>query len=253
MRLRLPSSRANLRVRLSAVDVTLAAVSPYVALYLRNVDLMTAGGMFVADGFALISFAASLIAFRLFRISGTIPRYLSVGDILNLAKAVLTGGLMTAGILFTLTRLDGVPRSVPAIHALILGAGLLVSRGLAKIGDRNHRRKDRRSNATAMNMILIGLNEQSAFLVKLLQTNAHERWRVIGLLDEAPHWVGRSVSGVTVFGPPAHLDALVEEFAAHGVRTDRVLVATEANALSRSALAQVRSVCRQRIKRYCAQ
>ena len=101
MRIHLPSSRANLRVRLSPVDVVLAAISPFVALYLRNVDLESAGGMYVADSFALISFAASLIGFRLFRISSIIPRYISVGDLLNLAKAVVVGDLMTASVLFT--------------------------------------------------------------------------------------------------------------------------------------------------------
>ena len=92
VRIRLPTSRASLRVRLSPVDVTLAAIAPYAALYLRNADLVSVGGMIPTDSFALISFAASLISFRIFRISGTIPRYLSVGDILNLAKAIVVGG-----------------------------------------------------------------------------------------------------------------------------------------------------------------
>src|SRR5437868_11502745 len=151
---RLPSSRASLRIRLSPVDVTLAAVSPFAALYLRGVDLVSADGMIVADSFALISMAATLIAFRVFRVSSTIPRYISVGDLLNLAKAVLAGELMTAIVLFTLTRLDGIPRSVPAVHALILGAGLLASRGLASIAERNSCSADR-PRTTVANMILI--------------------------------------------------------------------------------------------------
>src|SRR5690242_21088739 len=35
----------------------------------------------------------------------------------------------------------------------------------------------------------------------------------------------RSINGVAVLGCPAHLDAVVEEFTTHGVRTDRVVVA----------------------------
>jgi lipopolysaccharide/colanic/teichoic acid biosynthesis glycosyltransferase len=244
--IRLPSSRANLRVRLSPVDVTLAAVSPFVALYLRNVDLVSAGGMIVADSFALISLAASLIAFRIFRISSTIPRYISVGDLLNLAKAVVVGDLMTAGVLFTLTRLDGIPRSVPGIHALILGGGLLASRGLANIADRSRRRADRPQSAAVVNMILIGLSDWSVLLVKFLQAHAPERWRVIALLDEEPRWFGRSINGVQIFGPPSHLETLVEEFAAHGVRTDRVVVGGEAGEMSKEALAGVGAVCARR-------
>jgi lipopolysaccharide/colanic/teichoic acid biosynthesis glycosyltransferase len=227
--------------------VTLAAVTPFVALYLRDVDLISADGMFVADSFALISFASSLVAFRLFRISSTIPRYLSAGDLLNLAKAVVVSDLMTAMGLFALTRLNGIPRSVPAIHALILGTGLLASRVLASlIARRRHRSINRPPSAGTLSMILIGLNDSSVLLVKFLQAHTPERWRVIALLDEEPHWFGRSVSGVQVYGPPAHLEALVEEFAAHGVRTDRVVIGVGADELSTDAFARIQGTCARR-------
>jgi FlaA1/EpsC-like NDP-sugar epimerase len=221
----------------------LAAAAPFAALYLRDVEMVSAGGRIVAGSYVLVSLATSLIAFQVLRISSTIPRYISVGDLLDLAKAAVAGQLMTAIVLFTLTRLDGIPRSVPAIHALILGAGLLISRGLASIADRNRRRAERPRSATAENVILIGLNDWSVLLVKFLQAQAPEQWRVIALLDEEPRWFGRSVNGVQVFGPPAHLDALVEEFAAHGVGTDRVVVGGGPGELSREALAEVKGVC----------
>jgi lipopolysaccharide/colanic/teichoic acid biosynthesis glycosyltransferase len=200
----------------------------------------------IVGSYVLISLAASLIAFQVFRISSTIPRYISVGDLLDLAKAVVAGELMTAIVLFTVTRLDGIPRSVPAIHALILTAGLLAARGLINLADRNRRRAEPPRSAAAENVIVIGLNDWSVLLVKLMQAQAPERPRVIGLLDEEPRSFGRSVHGVQIFGPPAHLDALVEEFAAHGVRTDRVVVGAEAGELSREALAEVKRVCTRR-------
>jgi lipopolysaccharide/colanic/teichoic acid biosynthesis glycosyltransferase len=202
--------------------------------------------MFVADSFALISLATSLITFRLFRVSSTIPRYMSVGDFLNVAKAVVAGDLMTAMALFILTRLDGIPRSVPAIHALILGTGLLASRGLANVVARHRRRPVLPRTADAGNIILIGLNDWSVLLIKFLRAHAPDRWRVIALLDEEPHWFGRSVDGAQIFGPPAHLEALIEEFAAHGVRTDRVVIGVGADELSKDALADVRSACSRR-------
>jgi lipopolysaccharide/colanic/teichoic acid biosynthesis glycosyltransferase len=202
--------------------------------------------MFVADSFAVISLATSLFAFRLFRISSTIPRYISVGDLLNLTKAVVVADLLTTMALFTLTRLDGIPRSVPAIHALILGAGLLLSRGLATVLAKYCSQAARPRKTAVMNMILIGLSDWSALLLKLLQAHAPDRWRVIALLDEEPRCFGRSVNGVQVFGPPAHLESLVEEFAAHGVQTDCVVVGIEAGELSKDALAKAQSVCARR-------
>ena len=63
LRISVPSSRGNFRVRLSPVDVALAAASPFAALYLRDVDVISAGGRSIAGGYALISLVASLIAF----------------------------------------------------------------------------------------------------------------------------------------------------------------------------------------------
>ncbi len=200
--------------------------------------------MFAADGFALISMTASLIALRVFRVSGVIPRYFSVGDLLNLAKAVVAGELMTTVLLFTLMRLDGIPRSVPAIHALILGAGLFAARGLASVAERNRCSADRPRSTIAANMILIGLNDWSALLIKFLQARSRQHWRVMGLLDEDPKWFGRSVKGVPVFGPPTQLEAAIEEFATHGVRIDRILAVVDR--LSEQALAEVKGVCARR-------
>jgi lipopolysaccharide/colanic/teichoic acid biosynthesis glycosyltransferase len=210
--------------------------------------------MFVADSFALISFASSLIAFRLFRIGSSIPRYLAASDLLNLAKAVVVSDLVTAMALFTLTRLDGIPRLVPAIHALVLGTGLLVYRALANVVARHRRRwTDRPRSATTLNIILIGLNDWSALLMKFLQTQALDPRRVIALLDEDAHWFGRSVNGVQVFGPPAHLEALVEEFAGHGVSTDRVVIAVGVDELSKNVFARIQDTCaRHKLDLVCA-
>ena len=84
-------------------------------------------------------------------------------------------------------------------------------------------------------MILIGLNDWSILVMKFLKAQASERWRVIALLDEETRWIGRSVNGVQVFGPAAQLEAVIEEFATHGVRTERVVVASEAGGLSEEA------------------
>src|SRR5262249_7373574 len=119
-----------------------------------------------------------------FRVSSTIPRYISAGDLLTLGKAVVASNLITAMVLFTITRLNGIPPAVPAIHALVLGAGLLASRGLANIVARHRDRRDPPRNPAMVNLILIGLNDWSVFLVKFFQAYAPDRWRVIALLDE---------------------------------------------------------------------
>jgi lipopolysaccharide/colanic/teichoic acid biosynthesis glycosyltransferase len=243
---RLPSSRARLRLCLSPVDVALAAVSPFAALYLRNDDVASNGDWISAGSYCLLSLAFSLLAFQVCGISNIIARYISVSDLLDIAKVVLAGEVMTATVLFTVTRLEGIPRSVPAIHALILGVGLIAYRGLRNLTGKQGRHADQLRRATNENVILIGLNDWSVLLMKYLQAQAPEQRRVIALLDENPRWIGRSVNGVQVFGPPAHLEAAIEEFATHGLHTDWVIVGSEPNELSGEALAEVRDVCAQR-------
>jgi lipopolysaccharide/colanic/teichoic acid biosynthesis glycosyltransferase len=223
--------------------VALAATTPVVALYLRDIDVGSSGARLIAGSYALVSLVASLISFQVFRINDTIARYFSEDDLLNLTKVVVGAELITAIVLFAINRLDGIPRSLLAIHALILGAGLLASRGLANVAASNRDRAKRPQDAAVENVIVIGLNDWSAFLVKFLKSHTPEHWRVIGLLDEHPQWIGRSVNGVQILGTSAHLEALIEEFATHGVYTDRLLVAGEADELSVETLAQVRGVC----------
>ena len=57
----------------------------------------------------------------------------SVNDALDVAKAVLFSEFFTCLALFSLTRLDGIPRSTPLIHALLLTAGLLGARAFVRM------------------------------------------------------------------------------------------------------------------------
>jgi lipopolysaccharide/colanic/teichoic acid biosynthesis glycosyltransferase len=79
-------------------------------------------------------------------------------------------------------------------------------------------------------------------LVEALDTGSS----VVGLLDENPRLVGRSLAGVPVFGSPEHLDAMIDEFAVHGVRIDRVVVAGDSVMLAPVTLDGVRRACARR-------
>src|SRR5216683_3632831 len=164
----------------------------------------------------------------------------------DVVKAVLAGELMTCVVLFTFTRLEGVPRSTPVIHALILGAGLATARAMAHLADRDRRLAERPPHVASEHIILIGLSDLSSLYLKVMETFAPGQKRIIALLDEAPDAIGRSIDGVRVFGPPSHLQSLIEEFAVHGISTDRVVVGGEANMLSEEALKEIERVCVQR-------
>ena len=196
--------------------------------------------------YILISLTCSLIGFVVFRIYGGIPRYLFVHDVVAVAKAVLVAELLTCSALFVFTRLHGIPRSAPAIHALILGAGLFAVRLMAHFADRHRRQATEPRHAAVKHIILIGLSDLSVLFLKFLETAAPVPQRVIGLLEAEPHWIGRSVNGVPVLGPPAHLETLIDEFAVHGVITDQVVVGSEPDRLPVEAIDAIREACTRR-------
>lgn len=246
MRIRSPSSRASVPVRFCSFDVMLAALSPLFALNLRAAHLLSPLHTSEVVTYFIVCFACSLIAFAIFKISGGIPGYVSVYDVMDLAKAVLVAELMICLIMFALNRLDGIPRSVPTIHALILGTGLVTARLLIHAADRNRKFVNAPRGADGEHVILIGMNDLSVLLMKFLDASQPGNPTVIALLDEDPRWFGRSLNGVRVYGPPGHLDLLIDEFAVHGVSIDRVMVCGGAKALSAAATREIRHICARR-------
>jgi lipopolysaccharide/colanic/teichoic acid biosynthesis glycosyltransferase len=202
-------------------------------------------GAVTAGIYCLVSLTCSLIACSVFSLCDGMPRYFSARDGTEIVKAVLIGELMTCAVLFAFTRLEGVPRSTPVIHALLLGAGLISSRALARIAHRDRKSSDRRRLADE-HVIIIGLNDLSFFYMKFLDAFACDQLRAIAALDRDPRSIGRSIHGVSVVGPPAHLQSIIEEFAVHGIHTDRVVVGGEADILSNEELLDIRRVCAEK-------
>jgi lipopolysaccharide/colanic/teichoic acid biosynthesis glycosyltransferase len=233
-------------LKFSLFDVVTAAVAPLVALYLRQAQILFPIVPDQLIAYIAISFIASLLGFAVFRANDAIPGYLSVHDVLALAKAVVTAELLICTVMFSVTRLNGVPRSALAIHALLVGGGLFASRLVAHLADRRRKLAHRPRRAMAEHIIVIGLNDLSGLFLKLIDSVAAGSRSVIGLLDENPRWIGRSLAGVPVFGPPGHLEPLIDEFALHGISVDRVVIAGDPEMLSSKVLEEVRRICAHR-------
>jgi lipopolysaccharide/colanic/teichoic acid biosynthesis glycosyltransferase/glycosyltransferase involved in cell wall biosynthesis len=197
--------------------------------------------------YILMSTAFSLIAFVIFRVNRGIPEFLSVRDVLKIAQAVFVAGLMTGSTLFITTRLQDIGRSVPVIHALILGAGLFSLRLFAHI--LRHRQHVAARAATPAicgeSVILIGINKLAVLYMRLVEAMERPRQTIVALLDEDPGKTGRTVGGVRVYGSAADLERIIEEFAVHGIAIDRVMLGDK-NVLSQDARAIIEDVCLQR-------
>ena len=245
MQVHSPTSRSGSRIYLSLLDLSWALASTILALYLSDVDVITNGDWSVVVHYWLLSAGFAILAFFAFRLQDGMTRHFSVHEALDIAEAVLFAELMTFAVLFTLTRLDGIPRSMPLVHGLLLAFGLLAARVFVRIAASEddeapgyHSRRER--------IILIGANRFASSFIQLLRAYAPQQERVIAVLDEDAAMIGRALSGVQVLGAPHELEAIVSEFAIHGIGTDRIVIAGEVDFLSPPVLHEVERICNKR-------
>jgi lipopolysaccharide/colanic/teichoic acid biosynthesis glycosyltransferase len=241
----LPSSRAGFGFRLSPIDVVCAALAPPLALFLRDAQVLTLS-VPTAILYCILSSVFTLIAFLAFRVGHGLTRYFSVHDAVSIISAVIAAGLTTTGVFFIFTRLEGIPRSIAIIQALILAAGMLIARAILALRDRDDQRHEPGHHAAVEHIIMIGSSRLTALYIKMLQAHAPAQRQVIAVLDGNQKLRGRTVCGVPIVGVPDHLVAVIKEFEVHGVRTDRVIVGGYQTLLSEAVLEGVVEICAER-------
>ena len=218
MGIRSPASRGSFAIRFSVFDACWAFLSPWLALWIRGAQVLSPDDWPTAAVYCAISFVASLIAFLVFRIREGMTHLFSVHDALEVAKAVLFSEFMTCLVLFSVTRLDGIPRSTPLIHALILSAGLVIARAFVRMVHSERDISEPVGEVAPEHIIMIGSNRLSSLYISFLRAYAPEQYRVIAVLDDRAEMIGRSIAGVRVLGPSNHLLPVIEEFKEHGIR-----------------------------------
>src|SRR5215471_17530884 len=128
-----PTSRSNKKIYMSIWDVFWALASPPIALYIGGALAFTQQNWTMVSIYCALSSAFAITAFLAFRLQDTATQNFSAHEALDVAEAVLFAELLTCGFLFTLTRLDGIPRSMPLYHGLLLAAGLILARIFTRI------------------------------------------------------------------------------------------------------------------------
>ena len=246
MSLKFPSSRGSLRVRFSKFDVVWAAMSPLLALYFRDAYILSASGAQIALLYCGLSLICTMIAFLAFRLGDGVSRYFSAHDALNVVKAAVAAGLMSSLVLFTLNRLDGIPRTTPVLQVLILAAGLLTARTVMLLLDDDRQATQLSSHSAVEHIIMIGSTRLSSLYIRFLRSYSPDQFRIVAVLDHANQFIGRAICGVPVVSLTQHLEPVIEEFAVHGVRTDRVIIGGDENLLAEEILNDVRRICEQR-------
>jgi lipopolysaccharide/colanic/teichoic acid biosynthesis glycosyltransferase len=229
---------------LSLWDLFWAVASPLLALYLRDPGIFFRPDWLPVVEFWLLSAGFAIVAFYAFKIQDNITRHFSVHEAIDIAETVLLVELMTFIALFALNRFDGIPRSIPLSHGALLATGLFAVRIVFRIiGQEDDPPREYRLSGERM--ILIGATRVASSFIRLLNACAPDRQHVIAVLDGDRNMIGRAISGVQVVGGPLDLEAIVKEYAIHGVTANRVVVAGEVDCLTPVVLREIEHICQR--------
>jgi FlaA1/EpsC-like NDP-sugar epimerase len=208
-------------------DTVMAALSFVLALYLRIGEAFwdqtggfLLGATTIFAGIAMMTFAAM----GLYR---GVWRYASIDDLIAITKSVTVAVLVFLFAMFLLTRLELMPRSTLVINWLLLVAMLGGPRflyRLAKDGDLVGLAKP--GYDARVPVLLVGAGDRAEAFLRAMR-RPDERYRVVGMLDDAPERHDRHIHGTPVLGRVAEFEQAVKGLRRRGQGPRRVLLAEE--------------------------
>ena len=207
-------------------DLIMAGISLWLAHYLRLGDAMMKFSGEVVTHAILPFIVLSALVFIAAGLYRGLWRYASMQDLLTLTRATTLLIIIFYLVLFFATRLEGVPRSVPMIHWLLLLAMLGGPRFVYRM------LKDQRLGMDftlaaphKVPVLLIGANDAAELFIRESRRNPKVPYRVVGLVDDDNARRGQQVHGVRIYGGSDVVTRIVNKLERKGRKPQRVVLA----------------------------
>ena len=207
-------------------DIVMAAAAFALSLYLRVGDdfIDFSQGLFwFYDAAFTVTAAAVFFWAGLYR---GIWRYASLPDLLALARAVTLVILIYFPLMFLVTRLEGLPRSLVAIDWLVLMALLGGPRFVYRLLKDGSLDQFLSSNAGrgGVPVLLIGASEDADLFIRAVSRGAKPLYRVVGIVTDDAQRVGRDIGGVPVLGTIDQTAEIIRQLDGGGGKPQRLIL-----------------------------
>ncbi|MBX9635795.1 MAG: polysaccharide biosynthesis protein [Magnetospirillum sp.] len=206
-------------------DLVMAALSFLAAIYLRQGDAWVLGwdgAMMVLATTIFTGIAAA--AFLSARMYNGVWRYASVNDLLTLTRGATLTIAVFYLLMFLMTRLQDLPRSVLIINWFVLLALLGGPRFLYRSWkDRRRAVKLAASGQSRIPVLLVGAGDEAELFIRATSA-ADAEYRAVGLISERGARVGRNIHGIDVLGATDELEMVVEQLRVKGLAPQRLIV-----------------------------
>ena len=227
----------------SAYDIVWAVAAGPLALVLRDPYYLYSATSYEVVTFSIVALFSTLLALQWFQLSAALTRFFSWSDAIDVMRAAAVSAALSAAIAFVIFRLDGLPRSLPLIHAMVLVIALGAGRGLSRLKSARRAEAGHAAGLARDHVLLVGATRLAWLYARLVDELPGSSRRIVGVVDERPRLTGRSIGRYAVVGVPGDLDTLLAEFRVHGVEVNRLVYAIDASALSAASVATMARVC----------
>lgn len=220
-----------------SIDTAIAAFSvavAYVAVFGFPAALRTPNLAQMISGFT----ALCCLSFVVFGTHRGAWRYVSTHDVVTLMKASAAAIAVAMVVVFLATRGQNVPRSVPVFTFIFMMTGLIGIRLAYRIAAERvvSIPKRTRAETNARRVLLLGLSDKAEAFIRLVRRDPASNFEILGLIDDSPENLGRSVQGYRVLGHLENLQSIMKRRIPKGRTIE--LVVTE-NMPSRRRLADI--------------
>jgi FlaA1/EpsC-like NDP-sugar epimerase len=127
-----PASQNKFRLNISLFDLFWIILSPFIALGLRDAQFLDLGqiqfNLSPTFLYVFLNIFVSLPVLITFRINESLSHLFTARDALSILAASSISIILSVFLMFFLSRLEGIPRTVPFIHVMVLSFGLLLYR-----------------------------------------------------------------------------------------------------------------------------
>ncbi|MBY0406324.1 MAG: hypothetical protein K2Q01_01420, partial [Rickettsiales bacterium] len=178
------SLRFNRNLGVALLDAGMAAASFVLSAYIR---LGHEQWYLAQDYLPIGTFVFTLVCavmFAYMRLYRGLWRYASMQDMVVIVKAVTLSVLVFAVLMFTLTRLEGMPRSVLFINWMLLSFMLGGPRFLYRaLCDRTLTLNFALKSASKIPVLLIGAGDEAEQFIRDVARDPKSPYAVVGLVD----------------------------------------------------------------------
>ncbi|MCP3177496.1 polysaccharide biosynthesis protein [Desulfuromonas sp. KJ2020] len=144
-------------------------------------------------------------------------RYVSIADVVDLARANLIASVVFILYVVFFHRLEGIPRSVLILDGFICFSAMAGLRFLTRAAREDYLPLLKRKTGQRKRILIIGAGSAGQTIAKEMRQNPDLNYLVRGFVDDDPDKQGRSFIGFKVWGTLAQLEAIVQRTGAEEV------------------------------------